>query len=559
MDSIKDGVYELEKILKALNNSIQRLNDKFPLDEIKQLNKIVQDKISISLGCINDLKVTIKDDNKTKVILRKVENKEIKGLSVVIRNLLKFLDDEMIITYKSIMLKNSISLEDENVNLRNIRLKDSTNDLKSFNQLIKEIIFLKEKLLNKLIKIEQFSLRIYNKYSKEIIKENAKMIGNIVVDNKKIFLEVIGEFKASDNYNGRPLNKYIKEKSNYDIEYGFVSIIYKTIIKALQDHPKIIRKDCNIYVRILNNIFDGESGKYDGSRSNSSMIFISLRLQQDLVEAYIENEEYLKNNSDTYMTIVHELTHSYDENNGISDKEKILVYDLIKENIFPETLEIIRIFSRIRAEGLAILAEKGTGLLDTKNTSITLRLNDLNQRESKKMLKGYTEMLCEKGVSYEKFKGLIIDLSNRGLLHSFGIYITLIILIYYLKDYIELFLLNGKSYAPLYEINTKEGNLSDKLVIIKKVGIKELDSLINKEEFEVFIRIKKIDYNKFREFIYKLSLMNAFQFYWVFIKASFDLGIENDVLKPGVFSNIDDKRHKQFNKLIMVSGRLYFQ
>ena len=345
------------------------------------------------------------------------------------------------------------------------------------------------------------------------------------------------EYERRDHIN-------LKKLKDIDIIKQIIELIWGAVNNVIRNNIRLFKE--NYYNLIINIVPEksglGEAGEFYPEKSSHSFIFINLVLTREALNNYLRKEPIIIG-SQLYLTILHELTHAYDWKRLISKKEYDELYNLLKEEPFPETVLLMNLFFTLRAEAITEISEVLFKDID-KNEPIVIIFGNREHKIAKETF----EVLFEKfkyEINYEEMWQEIQKLSSEGHIHKYAQYIAIILLIYRLQNFIEVFTIWGNYDQPGYVDLIKKGQTD---VGLEKIKINEIGKLLFVKP--IYIKIKKEFYEKVKQIITSISLMDVMRFYQSFVYANAITGIGNMAFHPRIFSELNNAKHQQFDKLI---------
>jgi hypothetical protein len=347
----------------------------------------------------------------------------------------------------------------------------------------------------------------------------------IIIDNKVINLQVKSMFDAEKVINGKSIadhvSKYCAAFSKDDttlekdsrilllssmnsnqLQDAIILFVTRTIEKALIHSPELIRvRKANIYVGIYTNTSNlGEY--YHNSYYNN--IFINIQLTEKMLYYFFQGFEFMPNKTDEYITIVHEIIHSYDwilnnhvtNNVYMNDELYRATWSMLSEEPYPETIAYSKILINLRSEGIAdIGAELKSALSSYVAMILNIRPIVDNISSNNTLLEFTTKMYNDTPSSYNVLSE-VDKIYATGTIHSWGKFMMLLIIIYRLNN-------------RLYFLLSKD-RLSPEAVRLLTHGLSSFEDVKNKYSL-IVVRAEDLGdliKNNSNKFIYMVAFRN---------------------------------------------------
>ena len=284
-----------------------------------------------------------------------------------------------------------------------------------------------------------------------------------------------------------------KNMSSKNLEETALNILKNTVLKILEEDNTLIKNTVSIlHIELVpkNNITEGE---YISKKSNSSYISINIMLSIDFLYPIVQKKEFLDSKSNTYQTIIHELTHNYDsklnslkQDHGSNGKYSSLTDTTSYKTFNNSVAKLKEILFALREEGLAKIKgilEQRKSILDSSDNIIPIFL-DYDYLVSQFR----TDMYNDK-ISYK-------EMYDSGTLHELGRCMAMLMFIDNCK--IKFTFSKYKDYFPITSEYIKNAKIDIKF---------HASQLLNKEGFYIVGNIDQLK-KELNLFVTKLSLMS---------------------------------------------------
>lgn len=301
------------------------------------------------------------------------------------------------------------------------------------------------------------------------ISKNIKKVTNLKVANINITLQTISRFDLdSDEINNTSIRNYIfimaaellrevklsgatfnfliylDRVSSYDLKEGLTRIIHNTILKALNNNPKIIRASSklDINVTLLNSEQRHRLRLYSKEKSSKERFSFYFFVTPELIQAFLLGHESFDENQLVYEVVVHELTHSYDYNLSNSSNMVNYAIDLLKEDCVGKTIPVAILLDRIRMEGFAMFAGETIPHANI-NLNLVFILSSKIHKTTIKEFKEFFYRVMKNNFSNEDIANEASKLYSSGATHNYGLDICTLIFLAKMIDEVEVFTYYG--------------------------------------------------------------------------------------------------------------------
>ncbi|MBT5021902.1 hypothetical protein HOK51_11340 [Candidatus Woesearchaeota archaeon] len=567
----KDMLSEFDKILAPLIlNTKYRLNCKLNKDNLKKLNADCYKKIEEFL-------------KKIKKAEKDIQISFLTDLKEIFEKICELFHKSYVETEK---LKKQIASFFKNNSQDNslINLNKAFKDYDRRDTYLRHVFERVDNLINSNIKLLKASSKgrhikslfySFNRVKKVVqikfgdTQVNLEVLSGFNISRDKIFDKILHNYVLEGCNNAllksnlsRSFEKWIfklKNKKPKEMEEDLIELITNSLIYCLEKNWKLLRTGrVNLHVKILpENKMKSYLGTYS-LKSTFSDIYISIRLTFGYLENYFLESKYLKEHTEEYNTLIHELTHAYDWRLNTDESHYSFVHNLIGADPLPETIVFSEVLASFKEEGLARMSGFLKSKFDGEFRALMFSFDDLFEdiEETKENVNKLFKQASSESSNTKVIRKNLKSAIKNGTCHDFGQYMAFIIILGKLFDDWT-FWLCGK-YDNMRDITERAINKGYRFDdIVDQFGWKIIKEDIGKYFKPIkglnFAFLKK-DYHKINQLFTLISLMKVPQFFNAYIKSGNKLGINPEPLTPKEFSKLNKQKMKQTQKLIHKMG-----